>query len=355
MLTKDKILEIATQKKYIKTKDIVSAFSISRQYANSLISDLVRSGKLVKVGSTRNAFYVLAEYAEANPGILPNKLIKNLPNKNIEEHQVVDSIEKSFPQMDRLSENVSSIFAYAFSEMLNNAIEHSESKNIKIEVSVENNLLTFVVEDFGIGVFRNIMKQRGLSSELEAIQDLLKGKTTTMPKSHSGEGIFFTSRVGSLFVLDSYGLQLIVDNEIPDVFVKKVKGFKQGTRVTFRLDTKTKLHLNDVFKEFTNIQKGDYGFDRTEIRVKLYTVGGVHISRSQARRILHGLEKFRVIVLDFDKVSVVGQAFSDEIFRVFKRKHPGIELITENMNEGVRFMVERAVSEAKKDLRRNNK
>lgn len=348
MLTKDKILEIAKKRKRITTQDIVLKFSVSRQYANSLISDLVSGGTLVKVGSTRNAFYVTPEYAKANPEIMPNKLAKTLTNKNIEEHQVLEDIKREFSQIGKLPENVGNIFTYAFSEMLNNAIEHSSSQKIKIELFIERGVLTFVVDDFGIGVFKNIMKKKRLGSELEAIQDLLKGKTTTMPKSHSGEGIFFTSKVGDLFLLESYGLELIIDNKIQDVFVKKAKGFKKGTRVIFRLNTKTKLHLNDVFKEFTNLEEGDYGFNKTEIRVKLYTAGGVHISRSQARRILHGLDKFKVIVLDFEKVPIVGQAFCDEIFRVFKSKHPDIKIITENMVKGVRFMVERAISEAKK-------
>ena len=55
-------------------------------------------------------------------------------------------------------------------------------------------MLSFIVNDSGIGIFRNIMQKRNLKSELEAIQDLMKGKTTTMPESHSGEGIFFTSK-----------------------------------------------------------------------------------------------------------------------------------------------------------------
>ena len=92
----------------------------------------------------------------------------------------------------------------------------------------------------------------------------------------------------------------------------------------------------------------DYGFDKTEIRVKLYITGRVHISRSQARRILSGLEKFKFIRLDFDKVPVVGQAFADEIYRVFQNMHPNIVIQEENMSEGVRFMVERAKNEAKK-------
>ena len=82
--------------------------------------------------------------------------------------------------------------------------------------------------------------------------------------------------------------------------------------------------------------------------VKLFTTSGIHISRSQARRILSGLEKFKVIILDFDKVPVVGQAFADEIYRVFQHLHPDIVIQEENMSEGVKFMVERAKNESKK-------
>jgi hypothetical protein len=103
-----------------------------------------------------------------------------------------------------------------------------------------------------------------------------------------------------------------------------------------------------VFLKYTNlIDEGEFGFDKTEIRIKLYTIGGVHISRSQARRVLAGLEKFKIIVFDFDKVPTVGQAFADEVFRVFQNKYPDIKLEAENMSEGVKFMVERAINEAK--------
>ena len=73
---------------------------------------------------------------------------------------------------------------------------------------------------------------------------------------------------------------------------------------------------------------------------------GINISRSQARRVLQGLDKFKVILLDFDKVPMIGQAFADEIYRVFKNKHPGIQFQESNMNDAVEFMVRRAKADA---------
>jgi len=349
MLTKKGVLEIGKQRGKIFAKDIAKEFSVSRQYASQLIAELVADHELIKFGSTRSAFYVLPEYAQKNEEIFPLKYMKSFKNISLEEHRILDEIERTFPLILRLPENVRSIFTFALSEMLNNAIEHSESKSIHIEVSVQDRTLSFIVNDFGIGVFRNIMRKKELKSEIEAIQDLLKGKTTTMPTSHSGEGIFFTSKVGNLFILDSYGYQLIVNNDLPDVFVQQVKKMKKGTKVIFKLKTDSEQHLSDVFKKYTNVNdESDYGFDKTEVRVKLYTVAGVHISRSQARRVLSGLNKFKAILFDFDKVPVVGQAFADEIYRVFHQKYPAIKLQEINMNEGVKFMVERAKNEAQR-------
>jgi DNA-binding Lrp family transcriptional regulator len=347
MVTKKEILKIAKQKGKISTADLSKQFSVSRQYLNRLIKALVETEELIKIGATRYAFYVLPEYAEKHKEIFPLRYSKTFKNISLEEHKVLDQMEQTFPLLRNLPENVRSIFTYAFSEMLNNAIEHSTSVRIGIEVFVQKKTLSFTVDDSGIGVFRNIMQKKNLKSELEAIQDLMKGKTTTMPKSHSGEGIFFTSKAGDIFILDSFGYQLIVNNEIPDVFVKKTKKIKRGTKVVFKIHTSSERHLNELFKQYANLTKErGFGFDKTKIQVKLYTLGGVHISRSQARRVLAGLEKFKVVVFDFDKVPVVGQAFADEIFRVFHNKHPRIVLEAVNMNEGVKFMVERAQNEA---------
>ena len=57
------------------------------------------------------------------------------------------------------------------------------------------------------------------------------------------------------------------------------------------------------------------------------------ISRSIARRILSNIEKFKVIFLDFNRVKTIGQAFSDEIFRVFENKQKEITILLINMNE----------------------
>ena len=310
----------------------------SRQHVVNALRIMVDEEMLLREGGGRHTFYAFPKNADS----LGETIKKHLKNKNLKEHEVLMDLKEA-TILKKLPENIESIFSYAFSEMLNNAIEHSESTNIQVKTNKTSGTLSFEVKDMGIGVFQSILKQKNLKSELEAIQDLLKGKTTTDPKAHSGEGIFFTSKVADVFTLESFNHKLIIDNIIDDVFVESKKRSNRGTKVHFEISTKSKKHLNDIFKKYQS-EPDNYEFDKTEIKVKLYTMGTIYISRSQARRILTGLEKFKHIILDFEEVPTVGQAFADEVFRVFKETHPNIKITPINMVEGVEFMVKRAIN-----------
>lgn len=339
MTIKEAILKIASQKSAFKTSDVLAFLhnQYSRQAVASHIHDLVNSKALVKFGNTRGAGYTLPQNVP-----LISKIIKTrFKNTGLEESRVFREVVQQAQFFSEVRENVLSILEYAFTEMFNNAIEHSHSSHIQIEFSALNEVIQFIVKDFGIGVFKSIMQKRKLDNELEAIQDLMKGKVTTAPQAHSGEGIFFTSKVADLFILESFGYRLRVDNTIPDIFIEEVKRGNRGTKVIFEISTKTERHLNEVFKEYQS-DPDEPDFDKTSITVRLYTMGTVYISRSQARRILAGLDKFREIVFDFKRVPTIGQAFADEIFRVFHNKHPHIKLKVINTIEPVQYMIDRA-------------
>lgn len=333
------ILELAKKQKKIQTSSVQSILKepVSRQYINRILREIVQSGELVRFGAGAGTFYTLP----ANVMSLQNELTKILKNQNLKEHEIYFDFEKKLHLKETLDENVYSIFTYAFSEMLNNAIEHSQSEKIKITYLDNKELFSFIIRDYGVGAFKNVMEKHSLKSEIEAIQDILKGKTTTNPESHSGQGIFFTSKIADLFVLESYGYRLRVDNRIPDLFIEEVSPIIKGTKVMFSISANSEKHLSDLFKEYQTDPDG-YDFDKTKILIKLFTMGTVYVSRSQARRVMASLEKYKHIVLDFQKVPTIGQAFADEIFRVFKSRHPNIKIEPINMDETVEFMIRRA-------------
>ena len=322
-----------------RTSEIARRTGLSRTYVHRLLQRMENEGTLRLVGRANQARYVRADKQSLDRALSSQLSFHSvLPNESLEEDRVLARIRAETGIFRGMPENVARIVDYGFLEMLNNAIEHSQSARVDVRMARSQSRITFTVLDGGIGILQNIMRTRNLRSEQEALQDLLKGKQTTMPDRHSGEGIFFTSRVADGFTIRSSDKKILFDNLIPDIFFRTVRHVK-GTRVDFWISLDSPRNLTEVFREFAGEQMA---FDRTRVSIALYNAELGYVSRSQARRLLSGLESFREIVLDFARVNLVGQAFADEIFRVWKTHHPGITVRVENASPDVLAMLSHA-------------
>jgi excisionase family DNA binding protein len=232
------------------------------------------------------------------------------------------------------------IMQYAFTEMLNNAIDHSGSKTASVTWWTGSALWAFEIADDGDGIFPHVRDGLGLDDLFAAIQELTKGRTTTDPRRHTGEGIFFTSKMVDLFTIESAGLAWTVDNLRDDQAVG-VSKTKSGTRVLCELDPKTRRQTADVFARFSD---EDNEFSRSHTVVRLFRLGVRFVSRSEAKRLLHGMERFREVEIDFDGVDEVGQGFVDELVRVWPSEHQDTVITPVRMNAAVDFMVRRGLS-----------
>lgn len=348
MNIKQIILDKLNRKGVIKTSDIMRDVNFSRAYINNFFQELQNEGKIVLIGKGRGAKYVIADkekIQKIKKGLV--SIRKKIKNQDLSEDTILEQIERDTGIFVGLNKNVASILNYGFTEMLNNAIEHSQSDEIEIRFKRKENIIQFEVIDFGIGIFNNIMQKKQLKNELEAIQDLLKGKQTTMPREHSGEGIFFTSKIAGNFVILSSNKKLTFNNIIEDIFVQDIK-YKKGTKIIFAVSEESDVKIEDIFNEYS----GDtFEFDKTKVSVRLYKMGDVYISRSQARRIMVGLDKFNLITLDFKHIYTVGQSFADEIFRVWQNYHPNIKIEIVNTNDNIDFMINRALREKSRGKR----
>jgi len=339
MEIKDLILKKLKENGEVRSSEIVKDTGYSRAYVNRFFKELYEEGILILIGKANRAKYIPADKKLIEIEIHSiQKIHKILNNLNLHEDEIFKNIKKSSGIIGGLNKNVSNILEYAFTEMLNNAIEHSVSKKIEIFIERKINNIIFIIRDWGVGIFNNIMAKKNLDNEMEAIQDLIKGKQTTAQKYHSGEGIFFTSKVADILTIQSSRKKIIFDNLIDDIFISDIKNIK-GTRVVFSINLNSKREIIKIFNKYTD---NNYKFSKTEIIIKLYEEGINYVSRSQARRVLVGLEKFKTIMLDFKDVDTIGQAFADEVFRVWKTKYPDISVIWRNTNENVLFMINRA-------------
>ena len=310
------ILEKIYQKDDFISKT-VQAFGVSRTTAYKYVNSLANEG-LIRLDSDgkysiRNA--EPKEYEYENKGLSEARIYKDV----------------LFDAVADLPENAQDIWKYAFTEIANNAIEHSKAEHLRITVS-KNALFTEVlVCDDGIGIFKGISDYYGMTDADDAVFALFKGKLTTDPQRHSGEGIFFVSKAMDYFRISSQGKSFFVSRHGDDPQCMEVSDEARGTIVAIILFNATVLDLKDVFDAYTT----ECSFEKTVVPVRFVSTSGQPISRSEARRLCFGLDKFKVAVLDFKGVRTIGQGFAHELFSVFAKKHEELKIECLNMSPDV--------------------
>lgn len=316
-------------------RDIValvsSAYSISRQAVNKHVQKLTKDGALIARGSTKDRHYLL----RPEEWELVYKLETGLSESTVWRDDVK-------PLLSNIPENVLDIWQYGVTEMFNNAIDHSSGTDIVVNVTRKPTGSQITIFDNGEGIFKKIQREVGLQDERHAVLELAKGKLTTDPDNHTGEGIFFSSRIFDRFAILSGSVYFSHNvNEVED-WILEARKFQSGTAVYMSIANNVSRTVQDIFDSFSSDE--DYAFTKTVVPVRLAQYGDEKlVSRSQAKRLLVRIDKFRTVIFDFEGVETIGQAFADEVFRVFAIQYPGIDLIYLNADGNVRAMINRAI------------
>lgn len=318
-------------------RDIVSytakQFNITRVTANRYLQQLICDKLIVARGGNTSA----KKYSLNN---FINKKFNFSTKKNCEEHKIwKDHLEPYFKDINK---NVTDICYYGITEMINNVIDHSVSQNFTVLLERNAKKIIIQIKDQGIGIFEKIRAAKKLDDTRHALLELSKGKLTTDPKNHTGQGVFFTSRMFDYFSILSdklyYGRFLQDDDD----WLIEVKDHREieGTSIVLEININTKRTDKEIFDKYTD---DEYNFSRTHVPVALAKYGSEElVSRSQAKRVLARFDKFSEVMLDFQDVQHIGQAFADQIFRVFKNEHPEINIITLNTTPDIENMIKAA-------------
>jgi hypothetical protein len=330
MTTKEKILAIINKKNNISIADL-NCLNKSRTTLHKQLKQLCQEQKIIKKGKAPHV-----NYASVKSESLIIK--QSLSLKNLSEMSVLEDIQNKFLLFQNLKQNLKQIFTYTFTEILNNAIDHSQGKKVNIIIKKTPFVLFFSIHDNGIGIFNKIKNELKLKNPVEAMQELIKGKTTTDKQNHTGEGIFFTSKAADQCFISSDKYKFSFKNTTPS-WQQSTKIIR-GTKFNFSISINSLKDLKSIFNTYTN---EDYEFDTTSIYVKVFDLGTELHSRSQAKRLLTNLEKFKKIILDFNQLNYIGQSFADEIFRVWQNKNPQIKIKYQNTVKDVEFMILRAL------------
>lgn len=300
-------------------KVVAYEFGVEAQSVRKHLRQLCAENVLVAIGNTKDRIYrlKLTEWAKSYP--IAEGVSEDL------------AWDDAAPIVGKLPENVLSIWNTGFTEMFNNAIDHSEGTEIAVEVRKTAINTVVEIRDNGVGIFKKIQRAANLSDERHAIIELSKGKFTTDRTKHSGEGIFFTSKMFDAFD--------ILSGDLSFTGTRRPTG-SQGTTVWMKLDNESTRTPADVYNEYS---VDDFAFDKTSVPIKMAQFAGQRlVSRSQAKRVLARIGEFKTASFDFDGVEMIGQAFADEIFRVFRKAHPETRLESVNASPDVARMIQRA-------------
>jgi predicted DNA-binding protein YlxM (UPF0122 family) len=305
-------------------------FNISRQTVYRRINELVVEKHLINIGEGNVKLYELNN--------IRHHLVFDLNKDRLDEEDVWRYRVK--PLLPELTPNVNDICHYGVGEMVNNVMEHSGAS--KLEIKILYNTLNIVcwIEDDGIGIFAKVQRDFNLADKNQAILELAKGKLTSDPSRHSGEGIFFTSRMFDGFAIFSEDTAFWGhDND--DWLMPGRKNYGKGTAVYMEIARGSTRTMKEVFDRFTpEINSEYYGFQKTTVPLKLLQYEGeALVSRPQAKRLIARFEQFKEVILDFKGIIIIGQPFADEVFRVFQNEHPNTHLYPININEDIERMI----------------
>ncbi|HIJ75653.1 MAG TPA: DUF4325 domain-containing protein [Deltaproteobacteria bacterium] len=307
-------------------------FGISRQAANRHTQHLVQSGMLEVSGNRRNRKYTPKSLREE---VLSFELKPSLAEDRIWVKHIRPIVAPF------IGANANDILNYGFSEIFNNAIDHSEGSMVDVIICIFWKKVRLTIRDNGTGIFDKIQRYFMLDDPRHALLELAKGKLTSDPERHTGEGIFFTCRMFDWFSIRSRFLSFIRYGD-DDWLLEDRKKELEGTSVTMEISRDTERTSREVFEKYAG-EANDYGFTRTHVPVNLALYEGeTLVSRSQAKRLLARVDRFREVLLDFKDVKDIGAAFADEIFRVFAKAHPSIKLLWINADPLVEKMIARA-------------
>jgi len=311
---------------------------VSRRRAGALLRALEAAQWLVREGPPRRPRW--------RPGAL-RQVVGRYRIEGLDEHR---PWRRDFAPCFELPAAVRHMTQHSFTELLNNAIEHSGGTNVTVSMRQTPLQLQLLVADDGCGLFNRIAQCFAIEEPDLAMLELGKGKLTTAPDHHSGHGLFFSAQLADVIDIQANGVSYQRRAWEPGQWHgarprTPAGAARPGTTVYLAIQLQTDRTLEAVLQAHSASGRG-YDFARTRVPLALLcgrpagATDAALLSRAEARRATQRLTQFAHADIDFSGIGHLGHGFADELFRVFRRQHPQIELHAVGMAPEVAAMVE---------------
>ncbi|MBA4176101.1 MAG: hypothetical protein C0505_06015 [Leptothrix sp. (in: Bacteria)] len=227
---------------------------------------------------------------------------------------------------------------HAFTELVNNAVDHSGGGQVTVSMRQTPLQLQLLVSDDGCGLFERIGQSFHIAEPALAMLELSKGGLTSAPDRHSGHGLFFTSRLADVFDIHANAVAYQCRSWERRAWRAGRPATQGGTSVYLAISLDTPRTLDSVLQAHRG--GAGRGLERTTVPLHLLAgEDGVLASRAEARRVASRLAQFEQAEIDFSGITDIGHAFADELFRVFGAGQPQLVLQATGMTPGVRAVI----------------
>src|SRR5580765_7833076 len=121
----ERLLRLVDRRGEVQNRDVVAALRVSPATAHRLLQALVTSGVLQRRGAGRAAAYRL------------RGIKRRFRRANLDEHRVWEGVATDIARVRPLDPDAARSLAYAASEVLNNAVDHSGGRTVEVSVAFE--------------------------------------------------------------------------------------------------------------------------------------------------------------------------------------------------------------------------
>ncbi|MBX3181516.1 MAG: winged helix-turn-helix transcriptional regulator [Polyangiaceae bacterium] len=308
---KQELLELVRREGSINCTLVSERLGYTRQAVHRHLRELVNAGELVVTGHARATRYSLPASV---------KRLHRLDLADVDEREVWARVAPELvPPTATLA--ATAIAEFAVEELVKNAASHSAAASATLQVDSTLEQIRFQLSDEGVGLFTRVRERLGLGSELDALIELSRAPLTTEPRTHLGQGLLLLASACDQLTIEAGGLLWQSDRERGDQLLGEAPR-RPGTRVTCAISADTELALDALLRQRLARQNPLAAIGQ----VKLVEHGGQFVSREEARRLMEGMERYRVVDLNFHGISGVGLGFAQELFQRWVPSHPGTRI-----------------------------
>lgn len=299
---------------------VAARLSLSRRSAQALLRKLEATQWLVREGTRRR------------PRFRPGPLRQVVQRYALEGLQEDLPWSRDFAPNFTLPREIARLAQHAFTELLNNAVDHSGGTQVTVSMRQTPAHLQLLVSDDGCGLFHSIEQSFDIGEPTLAMLELAKGRLSSQPQRHSGLGLLVTSQLADVFDLraNAHGFQRRAWSTTPwhPMPTAAPLAGRPGTSIYLAIALDTSRTLDSVQRSLSADGRS-FAFDRVQVPLRLLAGDSqpVLASRAEARRVASRLAGFRRAEIDFTGLSEIGHAFAHELFAVIRREQPDLELV----------------------------